>query len=141
MAASLLSYYITQVTSLQYESCDLTTLPLHEWGQPSVDNSVIISDLSPGVYYYYCSVAGHCDAGMKLQVTIVPYTPYRVIQQPVKGVCQSDRCSFSYQSDHTPYLISVEVTSCMLSVLVGGRGWAMLCHVGLELDLERMYKI
>ena len=109
------------MTSSQYESCDLTTPPLHEWGQPSVDNSVTISDLSPGVYHYYCSVAGHCDAGMKLQVTVIPYTPYNVIQQPVRGVCQSSRCSFSYRSDHTPYLISVQVSeTCCYNLFFAG---------------------
>lgn len=53
-----------------YESCEVSSTPLHEWGLPSVDNSVTIDGLVPGDYFYVCAVAGHCDAGMKIKVCI-----------------------------------------------------------------------
>ena len=98
------------MTSAQFDSCDINSVPLYEWAEPSVDNSVIIKELAPGTYYYYCAVAGHCDAGMKLQVTVVPSSSLSSIQLPVKALCQSTRCSFTYHSNVTPQLISVEVS-------------------------------
>lgn len=98
------------MTSVQFDSCDINSIPLHEWAEPSVDNSVTINELAPGTYYYYCAVSGHCDAGMKLQVTVLPQSSLSSLRQPVKAVCQSNRCSFTYHSDATPHLINVEVS-------------------------------
>ena len=97
------------MTSEQYDSCDINSVPLHEWAEGSVDNSVTINQLAPGTYYFYCAVSGHCDAGMKLQVTVVSQSS-STVQRPVKALCQSTPCSFSYHSDFTPQLISVEVS-------------------------------
>lgn len=98
------------MTSVQFDSCDINNVPLYEWAEPSVDNSVTIKELAPGTYYYYCAVSGHCDAGMKLQVTVVPNSSLSSIQQSVKALCQSGRCSYTYHSDVTPQLISVRVS-------------------------------
>lgn len=91
-------------------SCDTEATPLHVWGEPSVDNSVTLGHFTPGTYYFLCSVSGHCDAGMKLQVTVTPkHLP--VIEQPVLTECSADsgRCSLSYSADITPQLINIEV--------------------------------
>ena len=98
------------MTLQQFDSCDISSVPLYEWAEPSVDNSVNIKELAPGTYYYYCAVSGHCDAGMKLQVTVVPVSSLSSLQQPVKALCQSSRCSFTYHSDVTPQLISIVVS-------------------------------
>ena len=98
------------MTLQQFDSCDISSVPLYEWAEPSVDNSVTIKELAPGTYYYYCAVSGHCDAGMKLQVTVVPVSSLSSLQQPVKALCQSSRCSFTYHSDVTPQLISIVVS-------------------------------
>ena len=95
---------------MQFDSCDINSVPLYEWAEPSVDNSVTIKELAPGTYYYYCAVSGHCDTGMKLQVTVIPLSSLSSIQLPVKALCQSNRCSFTYHSDVTPQLISAEVS-------------------------------
>ena len=98
------------MTLQQFDSCDISSVPLYEWAEPSVDNSVTIKELAPGTYYYYCAVSGHCDAGMKLQVTVVPVSSLSSLQHPVKALCQSSRCSFTYHSDVTPQLISIVVS-------------------------------
>ena len=41
---------------------------MYVWGEPSVDNSATIDGLVSGSYYFICSIAGHCDAGMKIKV-------------------------------------------------------------------------
>ena len=56
------------MTKEVYDSCNTAAIPLQVWGDPSVDNSVTLEDLSPGTYYFICSVSGHCDAGMKIKV-------------------------------------------------------------------------
>ena len=101
------------MTSIQFDSCDINSVPLYEWAEPSVDNSVTIKELAPGTYYYYCAVSGHCDAGMKLQVTVISLSSLSSIQLPVKALCLSSLCSFTYHSDVTPQLINVEVSSVM----------------------------
>ena len=102
------------MTSEQFDSCDIGSVPLHEWAEPSVDNSVTIKELSPGTYYYYCAVSGHCDAGMKLQVTVIAVSSLSSLQQPVKALCQSSRCSFTYNTDVTPQLINIVVSLCTM---------------------------
>ena len=81
------------------------------WGNPSVDNSVSLSDLTPGTYYFTCVVSGHCDAGMKLQVTVTP-RGVPVLERPLRAECEAalGLCSFRYDVDETPELISVEVS-------------------------------
>ena len=53
-----------------YRSCDIAAGSLYVWGEPSVDNSATIDGLVPGSYYFLCSIAGHCDAGMKIKVCL-----------------------------------------------------------------------
>lgn len=62
------SYRYLKVTEAVYESCD-TSLddPVHVYGEPSVDSTATIADLTTGTYYFICS-GGHCDAGMKIKV-------------------------------------------------------------------------
>ena len=33
-----------------------------------MDQTVTVEHLTPGRYYFICSVAGHCSAGMKVKV-------------------------------------------------------------------------
>ena len=54
-----------------FRSCDIAAGPLYVWGEPSVDNSATIDGLVPGSYYFLCSIAGHCDAGMKIKVCLI----------------------------------------------------------------------
>lgn len=61
-------YHWWQVTEDVYQSCDAAASSLYVWGEPSVDNSATIDGLVPGSYYFLCSIAGHCDAGMKIKV-------------------------------------------------------------------------
>ena len=68
VGALIMSSDRTQISEDTYNSCDLSTDPLFEWGLPSVDNSVSIQGLVPGEYFFLCAVAGHCDAGMKIKV-------------------------------------------------------------------------
>ena len=65
---------IVQVTEDVYSNCNLAADSLYIWGEPSVDNRAIIDGLVPGTYYFICSVAGHCDAGMKIKVSRVSST-------------------------------------------------------------------
>ncbi len=58
-----------QVTEDTFTLCNTSHVPLHVWGEPSVDNRADIGYLSPGTYYFICSVAGHCSAGMKIKVS------------------------------------------------------------------------
>ena len=53
-----------------FESCDVSEEPLLVWREPSVDSSATIEGLLPGEYFFLCSVAGHCDAGMKIRVGV-----------------------------------------------------------------------
>ena len=81
------------------------------WGEPSVDNSATLSDLAPGEYYFICTVSGHCDAGMKISVTVLPDDGLPVISNPVVSICSihGSRCAFAYSRDDTPQLFGVEV--------------------------------
>ena len=65
--------------------------PLYVWGEPSVDNSATIDGLVPGSYYFLCSIAGHCDAGMKIKVVRLEllYTPPHVILPCFADCCPS----------------------------------------------------
>ena len=96
-----------------YDSCDVTAEPLFEWGAPSVDNSASLSDLTPGTYYFICSVPGHCDAGMKLIVNVLPDDGLPVIVSPVGSKCHvsasNSYCSFAYTREATPRLDSIQV--------------------------------
>ena len=105
---------VSQVTEDVYDSCDVAAEPLFEWGAPSVDNSASLSDLTPGTYYFICSVPSHCDAGMKLIVNVLPDDGLPVIASPVVSKCHvsgPDRhCSFAYTREDTPRLLSIEVS-------------------------------
>ena len=93
-----------------FDSCDLSTAPLHIWGDPSVDNSATIY-VTPGTYYFICAVSGHCDAGMKIKVTVLPDDGVPIITSPLEGYCESmNHCYFTYSTESTPQLISVEVS-------------------------------
>lgn len=79
------------------------------WADPSVDSSVIISHLVPGSYYFICGVSGHCDAGMKIEVVILPNDGLPVIVNPVTALCLRQPCTFSYSITDTPQLSSISV--------------------------------
>ena len=77
-----------------------------------MDNSASLSDLTPGAYYFICSVPGHCDAGMKLTVNVLPNDGLPVIAFPVISKCHvagDGHCSFAYSRDATPQLFSIQV--------------------------------
>ncbi len=102
-----------QVSKDAFDSCDVSSLPLHNWGDPSVDNGATIPYLSPGSYYFLCTVSGHCDAGMKLEVKVLPNDGLPVFTTPVQAVCLQPSppfCSYSYSTDSTPQLFAVMVS-------------------------------
>ncbi len=96
-----------------FDSCDVATTPLHNWGDPSVDNSATISHLSPGTYYFVCSVSGHCDAGMKIQIDVLPSDGLPVFTLPIDAECRSTSgfCAFSYSVENTPQLFAAMVST------------------------------
>ena len=93
-----------------YETCDTSREPLHIWGIPSVDTSVPLTNLQPGTYYFLCSVAGHCDAGMRITVIVLPSDDHPTLLNPAVGLCHGlHGCSFIYGTGDTPLLSSVQV--------------------------------
>ena len=100
----------SQVDKEAYDVCDVTSEPLHIWGIPSVDTSVPLTDLQPGRYYFLCSIAGHCDAGMKIEVIVLPSDSQPTLLNPAVAVCHgANGCSFVYSKSHTPQLTDVQV--------------------------------
>lgn len=106
---NLFTFYAHQVSQEAFDSCDVSSVPLYTWGSPSVDNSVTIPHLSPRTYYFLCTVSGHCDAGMKLQVEVLPSDGLPVFTLPVSAICLSSHCAFSYSVETTPQLFAVMV--------------------------------
>ena len=100
-----------QVSEDIFDSCDLTTDPLVVWGDPSVDNSATISHLVPGSYYFMCAVSGHCDAGMKLNVIVLPNDGLPIIANPMEASCSLNICAFTYNVlNDTPRLNTISVS-------------------------------
>jgi len=66
------------VTEEAYRSCDPSLTPLLVWRDSSVDQIVRIEHLMAGSYYFLCSVAGHCSAGMKIKASW-SYSPKLII--------------------------------------------------------------
>ena len=90
--------------------CNTSANPVHIWGDPSVDTAVQLTNLQPGDYFFICSIAGHCDAGMKIAVTVLPSDNHPTLLNPVAAVCHSaGGCSFEYGSHLTPYILDVQV--------------------------------
>ena len=90
----------------------MAELPLHTWGNPSVDGNVLIPDLQPGSYYFLCGVAGHCNAGMKIEVIVLPSDQRGQLKNPLLGACgntERQGCAFTYSKESTPIITSVEV--------------------------------
>ena len=57
------------MTEAVFESCDMSLDdPIYVYGEPSVDSTATIADITAGTYYFICSIGGHCDAGMKIKV-------------------------------------------------------------------------
>ncbi len=101
-----------QVSKEVYDNCDISATPLHTWGVPSVDSNATIPYLSAGNYYFICTVSGHCDAGMKLEVTVLPYDGLPVLTRPIQAVCSraETHCSYAYSASNTPYLFNITVS-------------------------------
>ena len=97
-----------QVTEESFNLCGRGSPPLHEWGLPGVDTAVTVPHIAPGVYYYICGVAGHCDAGMKIRVVVYPRPALPPLSTPIHATCHE--CVFSYSIDATPRLSSVNVS-------------------------------
>ena len=95
-----------------YETCDVSATPLYTWGNPSVDNKATIPYLNPGTYYFICSVSGHCDAGMKLEVRVLPNDGLPVFTRPLQAICEQSglHCSFAYSEEKTPQVFEVMVS-------------------------------
>ena len=101
-------YTCLQVTEESFDSCGHNSPPLHEWGLPGVDAAVTVPHIAPGVYYYICGVAGHCDAGMKIRVVVHTRPTLPPLSTPIRATCIG--CIFNYNSDATPQLSSVDVS-------------------------------
>ena len=115
-------YVLIQVDEETYETCNIANEPLHIWGIPSVDTTVQITDLQPGSYYFICSIAGHCDAGMKIKVIVLPSDNHPTLLNPVVGVCHGPHgCSFIYSTSDTPQITDVQVYLYMyiLALFIG----------------------
>lgn len=101
---------LSQVDKETYEMCDVVKDPLFIWADPSVDTTVSITNLQPGTYYFLCSIAGHCSAGMKITTIVLPKDGQPTLLNPTVGLCHSlQGCSFVYAEDDTPYVTSVMV--------------------------------
>ena len=81
------------------------------WADPSVGNSVAVTTLQPGTYYFLCGVSGHCDAGMKVQVTVLPNDGLPSLSRPRLALCgvAGGYCEFTYRAEKTPELLAVQV--------------------------------
>lgn len=62
-----------------YESCDFDNggltneeIPGSEVSEFFFVNTVTISNLEPGTYYFACSIGGHCFVGQKIIVNVLP---------------------------------------------------------------------
>ena len=97
-----------QVTEDSFDSCGRSSPPLHEWGLPGVDTAITVPHIAPGVYYYICGVAGHCDAGMKIRVVVHQRPTIPPLSTPIRATCIG--CIFSYSREVTPLLSSVDVS-------------------------------
>ena len=102
---------VIQVTRDAFKSCNIAAVPLVIWADPSVGNSVAVTSLQPGTYYFLCAVSGHCDAGMKVQVTVLPNDGLPVLSRPRLAQCGAagGYCQFTYMADRTPELQGVLV--------------------------------
>jgi uncharacterized cupredoxin-like copper-binding protein len=102
-----------QVDEATYESCDINADPLYVWAIPSVDTSVQLTNLQPGNYFFICSVAGHCDAGMKVAMTVLPSDDQPTLLNPISAKCEdSSGCSFMYSPSKTPHILDMQVHTC-----------------------------
>ena len=123
-----------QVTQEAFLSCDLSASSLHIWAIPSVDTTVPISNLQAGSYYFLCTVAGHCDAGMKIEVIVLPSDGVPVVLNPALGVCHGPNgCSFAYSVGATPTITTVQVSSSVQSCSISAclyssmlSGWCLV---------------
>lgn len=118
-------YMSSQVDKETYEICDVVKDPLFMWGIPSVDTTVSITNLQPGTYYFLCSIAGHCSAGMKITVIVLPKDSQPTLLNPTVGLCHSlHGCSFIYAEDDTPYVTSVMVLVRIIRINVHVHLWS-----------------
>ena len=75
-----------------------------------MDTTVLLTDLQPGNYYFICSIAGHCDAGMKIEVIVLPSDNVPTLLNPAVAICNDPNgCSYVYSASHTPQLIDIQV--------------------------------
>ena len=75
-----------------------------------MDTAIQLTDIQPGKYFFICSIAGHCDAGMKVAVTVLPSDDQPTLLNPVVAVCHlTNGCSFVYSPSQTPYLRNIQV--------------------------------
>ncbi|CAM6091302.1 unnamed protein product [Calypogeia fissa] len=57
---------VMQVTKGVFNSCRVTSRPISTF----VSGEDFVKLNTPGTYYFICGVAGHCNAGMKVAVTV-----------------------------------------------------------------------
>ena len=75
-----------------------------------MDTTVLLTDLQPGNYYFICSIAGHCDAGMKIEVIVLPSDNEPTLLNPAVAICNDPNgCSYVYSASDTPQLIDIQV--------------------------------
>lgn len=65
------SHGIRQVTKSVYQSCDLEGGVIKQWAANRIDGRVTINLPSGRTYYFIDSVAGNCDNGLKMTVSII----------------------------------------------------------------------
>ena len=65
-------------------------------------------------------MSGHCDAGMKVQVTVLPNDGLPVIIKPRLAQCGAvgGYCEFGYRAERTPVVLGVEVGGDVTCVCV-----------------------
>ena len=97
------------MTKDKYDACDMSGSPLKEWSRGTVGESVTISGLAPGRYYFVCSIAGHCDLGMKIAIN-VQAEDYIPLHEFTNAVCTSPYCSFAFDLSKTPQVERIWVS-------------------------------
>lgn len=74
----------TVVSAAEYTSCAMSA------GKKYTSGKDVVTLPKAGTYYFYCSVMGHCDMGMKMKVTVAaaaaaPVLPPALAPTPVKA--------------------------------------------------------
>ncbi|KAH9561695.1 hypothetical protein CY35_05G036800 [Sphagnum magellanicum] len=58
------AHNVVRVNNQQYDDCSTNA-------QPVADGATVFRLNEPGMYFFMCTVPGHCEAGMKLQLRVI----------------------------------------------------------------------